>query len=112
MTDHVTIHVPETRPIGDLARHAGRLVERARERQQPIVITSRGQEVAALVPIDLYRRMASQYPRRIVSPRLANPADAAHFRVDMTTIELTDEQRDEATEARPDKQSSEGTHQR
>ena len=44
------MRIPEIRPISDLARDARALVARARERQEPIVITQRGRDVAVLLP--------------------------------------------------------------
>ncbi|MCL5961778.1 MAG: type II toxin-antitoxin system Phd/YefM family antitoxin [Chloroflexi bacterium] len=68
----MAIRIPEIHPISDLARDARSLVERARRRQEPIVIAQRGREVAVLVPIELYRK------RRF---------DWAKFRMEMTPIE-------------------------
>lgn len=79
--------LPEIRPISDLVRDARGLIERARQRQEPVVITQRGRDVAVLVPIELYRRMESHAPRKIVSPRLVRPQDAAQFEMEMTEIE-------------------------
>lgn len=77
---------PEIRPISDLARDAKAIVERARERQEPIVITQRGRDVAILLPIELYREMERKMPRRIASPRLVHPEDAKRLKVHMTII--------------------------
>jgi len=79
--------VPEIHPISDLARNAKALIERARERQEPIVITQRGRDAAVLVPIELYRKMESRVFHRIVSPRLVHAEDAAKFRMELTIIE-------------------------
>jgi prevent-host-death family protein len=76
--------IPEIRPISDLARDARSLVERARQRQEPIVITQRGRDAAVLVPIELYRQMEARQAHRFVSPRLARPEDAARFTMTMT----------------------------
>ena len=78
--------VPEIHPISDLARNARGLVARARERQEPIVITQRGRDVAVLVPIEMYREMQSQRAARIASPRLVNPADAIAFRMQFERV--------------------------
>lgn len=83
----MAIRIPEIHPISDLARDARSLVERARRRQEPIVIAQRGREVAVLVPIELYRKMESRIAHRIASPRLVHPEDAAKFRMEMTPIE-------------------------
>lgn len=77
---------PEIRPISDLARDAKTIVERARARQEPIVITQRGRDVAILLPIELYREMERRMPRRIASPRLVHPEDAERLRMHMTII--------------------------
>ncbi|MBI4318236.1 MAG: type II toxin-antitoxin system Phd/YefM family antitoxin [Chloroflexi bacterium] len=83
----MAVRIPEIRPISDLAREARTLVERVRQRQEPIVITQRGRDVAVLVPIELYRRMERLATHRIVSPRLVHPEDAAKFRLNMTVLE-------------------------
>jgi len=82
--------IPEIRPISELARDARALVALARQRQEPIVITQRGRDAAVLVPIELYRQMESRLVHRIVSPRLANPEDAARFVPTVTIIEEQD----------------------
>lgn len=79
--------LPEIRPISDLSRDARALIQRARERQEPIVITQRGHEAAVLVPVDLYRRMLRLAAPRVPSPRLARAEDAARFRMQMTLID-------------------------
>lgn len=79
--------VPEIRPISDLVRDARRLIQRARERQEPIVITQRGRDVAVLVPIELYRRTERMTSARLSSPRLARPDDAERFQLEMTTVD-------------------------
>lgn len=81
------LRIPEIRPISDLARDARAVVERARERQEPIVITQRGVGVAVLLPIELYREMEKHRPRSIPSIRLANPADAERFRMTVTELD-------------------------
>lgn len=78
--------LPEIHPISDLSRDARALVGRARERQEPIVITQRGRQAAVRVPIELYRKMERLIAPRIASPRLARPEDAARFRLEMTLI--------------------------
>jgi prevent-host-death family protein len=80
------VKAPEHRPVSDLARDARGLVARARERQEPIVITQRGREVAVLVPIEMYREMQSKRAARIASPRLVNPADAIAFRMQFERV--------------------------
>lgn len=79
--------LPEIHPISDLSRDARRLVQNARERQEPIIITQRGRQAAVLVPIELYRKMERLAAPRIASPQLARTEDAARFRVQMTTID-------------------------
>ena len=83
--------IPEIHPISDLARHARALIERARERQQPIVITQRGRHAAVLVPIELYRKMEDMFTPRLVSPHLVHPEDAARFHMEMTTVGQSEE---------------------
>lgn len=89
----MAIRIPEIHPISDLARDARALVERVRQRQEPIVITQRGRDVAVLVPIELYRKLESLLAHRIVSPRLVRPEDAAKFRMEVTIIEPSEEGR-------------------
>ena len=78
--------LPEIHPISDLSRDARALVQLARERQEPIVITQRGRQAAVLLPIELYRKMERLASAR-GSPRLARAEDAARFRVQMTLID-------------------------
>ncbi len=78
--------VPEIRPISDLVRDARKLIERARERQEPIVITQRGRDTAVLVPIELYRETERKLTHKVLSPRLVHPEDAAKFRMEMTIL--------------------------
>lgn len=82
----MAFRIPEIHPISDLARDARTLVERVRQRQEPIVITQRGRDVAVLVPVELYRKMESSLAHKVVSPRLVHPEDATKFRMDMTVI--------------------------
>lgn len=77
------IRIPEIHPISDLARDARSLVERVRQRQEPIVITQRGRDVAVLVPVELYRTMENLMARRIVSPRLVHLEDASQFKMEI-----------------------------
>jgi prevent-host-death family protein len=77
----VALRLPEIHPISELARDARGLIARARERQEPIVITQRGRDVAVLLPVEVYRDMQQHLTARIVSPRLVNPADAETFRM-------------------------------
>jgi prevent-host-death family protein len=90
----MAIRIPEIHPISDLARDARTLIERVRSRQEPLVITQRGREVAVLVPIELYRKMERLVAHRIVSPRLVNPKDAEKFRMKMTVAEPGQEKYD------------------
>ncbi len=83
----MAMRIPEIHPITDLARDARALVDRVQKRQEPIVITQRGRDVAVLVPMELYRKMESLLARRIVSPRLVHPEDAAKFPMEMTVVE-------------------------
>jgi prevent-host-death family protein len=78
--------VPEIRPITDLVRDARKLIARARERQEPIVITQRGRDAAVLVPIELYRETERKLTHKILSPRLVHPEDSAKFRMEMTIL--------------------------
>ncbi len=79
--------IPEICPITELARDARALLERARRRQEPIVITQRGRDAAVLLPIELYRKLESEWGHRLVSPRLAHPEDAERFTMEMTVVE-------------------------
>ena len=79
--------LPEIHHISDLARDARSLVQSARERQEPIIITQRGRQAAVLVPIELYRKMERLAAPRIASPRLARPEDASRFRLEMTIVD-------------------------
>jgi prevent-host-death family protein len=76
--------IPEIRPISDLARNARGILEGARRRQEPVVITQRGRDAAVLVPIELYRRMEGRVAHRVPSPRLVRPEDAARFEMTLT----------------------------
>lgn len=78
--------VPEIRPISDLVRDARRLIARARERQEPIVITQRGRDTAVLVPIELYRKTEQMRTPHLLSPRLVRPEDAEKFRMEVTVV--------------------------
>lgn len=78
--------VPEIRPISDLARDARGIIERARERQEPVVITQRGRDAAVLVPIELYRKTERMLSPHLLSPRLVRPEDAERFRLEMTVL--------------------------
>jgi prevent-host-death family protein len=78
------VRIPLIHPISDLARDARALVVKMRERQEPIVITQRGREVAVLLPVELYRELESRAQPRIVSPRLARPEDARRFEMTMS----------------------------
>jgi prevent-host-death family protein len=71
-------------PISELARNAVGLIERASRRGEPIVITKHGQELAVLVPIDLYRKLERLPHGAIAGPRLARPEDLAQFRMTVT----------------------------
>jgi len=79
--------LPEIHPISHLSRDARALVQRARERQEPIVITQRGHEAVVLVPVELYREMERLAAPRVASPRLARAEDAARFRMQLTLID-------------------------
>lgn len=84
--------LPEVHPISDLARDARGVIERARQRREPVVITQRGREVAVLVPVELYRDMERRQAVQIFSPRLVRPEDARRLRVQMTVLdELAEE---------------------
>lgn len=76
--------MPDVHPVSDLARKARELIERARERQEPILITQRGRHAAVLVPIEVYRNMERMLLPRVVSPRLVDPKDAKRFRMKLT----------------------------
>ena len=78
--------MPEIRPISDLVRDARKLIARARERQEPIVITQRGRDTAVLVPIELYRKTERMLAPRLLSPRLVRPEDTEKFRMEVTVL--------------------------
>lgn len=78
--------LPEIHPITDLARDARGLLERARQRQEPIIITQRGRDAAVLMPIELYRRLEQQLTPKMISPRLARPEDAEQFRMEIEVV--------------------------
>lgn len=82
----VSGRLPEIRPISDLVRDARKLIARARERQEPIVITQRGRDTAVLVPIELYRKTEQMLSPHLLSPRLVRPEDAARFRMEVTAV--------------------------
>src|SRR5438552_2194842 len=83
----IGVRIPEICPITELARDARRLIERARRRQEPIVITQRGRDAAVLVPIELYRKLEGGLSRRVMSPRLAHTEDAERFKMAMSVVE-------------------------
>ena len=83
----MVFRLPEIRTVSDLARDARALIERARQRQEPVIITQRGRDVAVLVPIEVYRAMENDRLPRIVSPHLVDPRDAAKFSVKLTIME-------------------------
>jgi prevent-host-death family protein len=70
--------------VSDLARRTRALIAKAQKNQEPIVITQRGREVAALLPIELYRELTARTPPRIRSPLLSRREDAGRFQVAMT----------------------------
>ncbi len=82
----MSIRIPEIHPISDLARDARALIERVRRRQEPIVITQRGRDVAVLLPVELYREMERGYVRKIPSVRFVDPSQAEHFHLEMTVL--------------------------
>ncbi len=86
------INIPEIHPISDLARDAKALIERARQRQEPIVITQRGRDAAVLVPIELYRRMQARSLVHMPNVRFVNPEDEKKFPVELSVIEPADQQ--------------------
>lgn len=83
--------MPEIRPISDLARDARALIEGARERQEPVVITQRGRQAAVLVPIELYRKLERMLVPRMTSPRLVQPEDDEQFRLELTVLDRPEE---------------------
>lgn len=78
------LRLPEIRTVSDLARDARAMIERARQRQEPVIITQRGRDVAVLLPIELYRALENHRIPGIVSPHLVHPDDAAKFHMAMT----------------------------
>jgi prevent-host-death family protein len=57
-------HVPEIVSITDLRQDAAAVVERARQGDEPIVITQRSRAVAVLLGVDAYERMT--YEREVL----------------------------------------------
>lgn len=90
----MTSRLPQIRPVTDLARDARGLIERARQDQEPIVITQRGRDTAVLVPIELYRWMEGMVVHRLQGPRLVHPDDAELFQMEMTILESPEEAQD------------------
>lgn len=88
------VRIPEIHPITDLVRDPRALVERVREREEPIVITQRGRAAAVLVPVEVSRTMESKLAPRIASPRLVQPRDAEKFRMELTIVEPRRETQD------------------
>lgn len=82
----MTSRIPEIRPISDLVRDARRLIARARERQEPIVITQRGRDAAVIVPIELYRSMERLLSPRMPSIHLVRPEDVEKLRMEITVL--------------------------
>ena len=80
----MAIRIPFIHPLSELARDARALVAKARERNEPVVITQRGREVAVLLPVELYRELEARAQPRVPSPRLARPEDASRFSMTMT----------------------------
>ncbi|MEE2039575.1 type II toxin-antitoxin system prevent-host-death family antitoxin [Nocardiopsis sp. CT-R113] len=63
--------------IRQVRDHIADVVDRADRDDSPTVITRRGREVAAVVPIDMLRRyqqLEEQEVMRMVNERMANPA--------------------------------------
>ncbi|MEE2053389.1 MULTISPECIES: type II toxin-antitoxin system Phd/YefM family antitoxin [Nocardiopsis] len=63
--------------IRQVRDHIADVVDRADREDSPTVITRRGREVAAVVPIDMFRRyqqLEEQEIMRMVDERMANPA--------------------------------------
>jgi prevent-host-death family protein len=79
----VLSRVPEILPISDLVRDARAVIEQARKRREPVIITQRGRETAVLIPIELYREMERGVLPKIASPSLVRPEDIEHFRMEM-----------------------------
>jgi prevent-host-death family protein len=78
------IRIPAICPISVLAQDARALIAELGERQEPIVITQRGREVAVLLPVDLYRELANRVQPLTASPRLFRPGDGRRFEMEMT----------------------------
>ncbi|MEU0236448.1 type II toxin-antitoxin system Phd/YefM family antitoxin [Nocardiopsis sp. NPDC006198] len=63
--------------IRQVRDHIADVVDRADREDLPTVITRRGREVAAVVPIDMfhrYQQLEEQEIMRMVDERMANPA--------------------------------------
>jgi prevent-host-death family protein len=83
----MSIRIPLIHPISDLARDARALVAKVQERQEPVVITQRGPEVAVLLPVEVYRELEARSRPRIASPRLVKPEDTRRFEMTMTVVD-------------------------
>jgi prevent-host-death family protein len=70
--------IPEVLPISDLVRDARGVIELARKRHEPVIITQRGRETAVLIPIELYRQL-----ERAQRP---HSEDADYYRMEMTEV--------------------------
>ncbi len=81
------MRMPEVRPITDLARDARGIVERMRQRREPVVITQRGRDVAVLLPVELYQEMERGSAHRVPGLRFSDPSQAEQFRLEMTVDE-------------------------
>jgi len=86
--------LPEIRPVSDLARDARSIIERLRQRQEPVIITQRGRDVAILLPIDLYRSLENRLMPRLTSPHLVHSEGADKFRMQMSIGEPPSESPD------------------
>ena len=86
--------LPEIRPVSDLARDARSIIERVRQRQEPVIITQRGRDVAVLLPIELYRSLENRLMPRLASPHLFHSEDADKFRMQMSVSDPPSESSD------------------
>ncbi len=79
--------LPGIRLVSDLARDARSTIERVRQRQEPVIITQRGRDVAVLLPIELYRSLENRLMPLLASPQLVHSEDADKFRMQMSNVE-------------------------
>ena len=73
--------------IRNLSHGIRRLVVPTRKRQETVIATQPGHEVAVLLPIELDRQMGEHFMVKLMSPRLTNQDDAARFAMTVTSVD-------------------------